>query len=76
MGVERDGQAPVRRVQARERVVGVVIRRNPMSIRSQGPMAFTVAKAGSEGLSRTDGLAASMRSRSARRYMDEQAIWT
>lgn len=39
-------------------------------------MAFTVAKAGSEGLSRTDGLAASMRSRSARRYMDEQAIWT
>lgn len=75
MGVERDGQAPVSRVQARERIVGAH-RRNPMSIRSQGPMAFTVAKAGSEGLSRTDGLAASMRSRSARRYMDEQAIWT
>jgi hypothetical protein len=66
VGVECDGPAGLGRVQARERVVGRH-RRNPMSIRSRGPIALTVASAGSAGLSGTAGVAASMRSRSERR---------
>ena len=48
VGVERDGPALLSRVEARERVVGGH-RRNPMSIRSRGPMAFTVGKRGLGG---------------------------
>lgn len=66
VGVERNGPAPLRRGEARERVV-LVHRRNPMSIRSRGPIALTVASAGAEGPSGTAGVAASMRSRSERR---------